>query len=195
MSVSKALRYQIFRRDGHVCQYCGGRPPDVALVVDHVVPAALGGPDTADNLTTACRDCNTGKSAVPPDAQTVEDVSDRQREFRAAMARLAQQDQDQREGRDLDWFLDEWNAEQFPRGFNEAPAPAGLPDNWMGSVRVWLERGLTHDDILFAVARAQDKFSGSGWRLPSWHDDKVFAYMAGICWRTLTEREDKVASL
>lgn len=41
------------------------------LTVDHVIPTALGGPDTPDNLTTACEGCNSGKSSVPADAPLV----------------------------------------------------------------------------------------------------------------------------
>ena len=63
MSVSRSLRFHILERDNHTCHYCGRRPPEVVLQVDHVVSIALGGSDTPDNLITACRDCNTGKGA------------------------------------------------------------------------------------------------------------------------------------
>lgn len=36
--VSKSLRFQILRRDGHRCHYCGNSPPDVKLAVDHILP-------------------------------------------------------------------------------------------------------------------------------------------------------------
>jgi hypothetical protein len=35
----------------------------VKLEVDHVIPAVDGGPDTAENLVTACYACNRGKAA------------------------------------------------------------------------------------------------------------------------------------
>jgi hypothetical protein len=59
--VSKRLRFEIFKRDGFVCQYCGRRPPDVVLEVDHIHPRAAGGTNDICNLVTACADCNRGK--------------------------------------------------------------------------------------------------------------------------------------
>lgn len=58
-----ALRIRILERDGYACVYCGRRPPEVVLEVDHVLPRVLGGRDEATNLVTACRDCNNGKRA------------------------------------------------------------------------------------------------------------------------------------
>jgi 5-methylcytosine-specific restriction endonuclease McrA len=62
VSVSKRLRYEVLRRDDHACRYCGHTAPDVPLTVDHVIPVALGGTDEPENLVTACKDCNAGKS-------------------------------------------------------------------------------------------------------------------------------------
>lgn len=64
-SVSKRIRFEVFKRDNFECQYCGRTPPAVTLECDHIFPIALGGTDEIDNLTTACMDCNRGKSAVP----------------------------------------------------------------------------------------------------------------------------------
>lgn len=36
MAVSKRTRFEVLRRDGHICQYCGEKAPDVTLHVDHV---------------------------------------------------------------------------------------------------------------------------------------------------------------
>lgn len=63
MSVSKKTRFEIFKRDGYTCQYCGRKPSDdVVLEVDHIHPRSEGGTDEEINLTTACFDCNRGKS-------------------------------------------------------------------------------------------------------------------------------------
>jgi len=61
-NVSAALRFEILSRDKFTCQYCGRKAPAVQLAVDHVVPFSKGGKCTRDNLTTACVECNTGKS-------------------------------------------------------------------------------------------------------------------------------------
>ena len=66
MAVSKRLRFEVFKRDAFVCQYCGRRPPDVILEVDHILPRCEGGTDDIGNLTTACLSCNQGKSGNPP---------------------------------------------------------------------------------------------------------------------------------
>lgn len=63
VGISKGLRFKIFHRDGFVCQYCGRRPPDVVLEIDHVRPRAHGGDNDELNLLTACDECNRGKSA------------------------------------------------------------------------------------------------------------------------------------
>lgn len=57
------LRIRILERDGFQCVYCGRRPPEVALEVDHVLARSRGGTDDATNLVTACRECNNGKRA------------------------------------------------------------------------------------------------------------------------------------
>src|SRR5215471_17714120 len=72
-STGKRLRFEVFKRDYFTCRYCGAQPPDVVLVVDHIVPVVAGGPSTLDNLITACEACNQGKSShtlgeVPPRA-------------------------------------------------------------------------------------------------------------------------------
>lgn len=61
--VSKKARFEVFKRDGFVCQYCGSTPPRVVLEVDHVNAVANGGGNDLDNLVTACFDCNRGKGA------------------------------------------------------------------------------------------------------------------------------------
>lgn len=65
MSISKPLRFEVFRRDSFTCQYCGAKPPDTVLEVDHVHPRSLGGPDALSNLKTACWNCNRGKAHIP----------------------------------------------------------------------------------------------------------------------------------
>lgn len=63
MAIGKSLRFEIFARDGFICQYCGQRPPDTVLEVDHIHPRSRGGTDDVINLVTSCYDCNRGKRA------------------------------------------------------------------------------------------------------------------------------------
>lgn len=61
--LSNKERFEIFRRDGFTCQYCGATPPRVELRVDHIDPVANGGKCEEGNLITACHTCNSGKAA------------------------------------------------------------------------------------------------------------------------------------
>ena len=63
VAISLKTRFEIFQRDHFTCRYCGGRSPDVALQIDHVIAVANGGRNTQENLVTACFSCNLGKSA------------------------------------------------------------------------------------------------------------------------------------
>ena len=58
-------RKNIIRRDGHRCQYCGSTAGQ--LTVDHIVPKALGGKDSWENLITACLPCNNKKGNRTPE--------------------------------------------------------------------------------------------------------------------------------
>jgi len=61
-SLSKKLRFEVFKRDEFKCQYCGATPPSAILQVDHINPVASGGTNDMDNLVTSCQPCNLGKS-------------------------------------------------------------------------------------------------------------------------------------
>lgn len=65
--VSKKLRFEVFKRDGFVCAYCGAAPPAVVLEVDHIDPVSKGGGNDINNLITSCFDCNRGKKHIPLD--------------------------------------------------------------------------------------------------------------------------------
>lgn len=55
-------RWKVLLRDNFQCQYCGRGAPNVELQVDHIFPSSKGGDNKMENLVTACRDCNLGKS-------------------------------------------------------------------------------------------------------------------------------------
>ncbi len=59
------LRDRVFRRDGFRCVYCGQVFPPDLLTLDHVQPRVRGGDQSAGNVVTACRACNTEKAAIP----------------------------------------------------------------------------------------------------------------------------------
>ena len=57
-------RINIFKRDGHACQYCGSK---LDLSIDHVQPRSRGGGSNWKNLTSACKPCNAKKGDSTPE--------------------------------------------------------------------------------------------------------------------------------
>ena len=54
-------KYNVFLRDGFVCQYCGDRVDKRTATLDHVLPVSHGGRTSWENCTTACSTCNSLK--------------------------------------------------------------------------------------------------------------------------------------
>lgn len=71
MSIGKRKRFEILKRDGFRCRYCGRTSATVELEVDHIKPRDKGGDDSPHNLATACKACNRGKHAVELDEITL----------------------------------------------------------------------------------------------------------------------------
>jgi|GEM_PF-2331190 len=59
--LSTDLRQEVFNREGYRCTYCGDE--NGPFHIDHIFPLALGGLDSSENLTVACRSCNLRKGA------------------------------------------------------------------------------------------------------------------------------------
>ncbi len=57
----------LFRRDAHICMYCGLRFATRELSRDHVRPFSQGGLDAWTNVVTACRRCNNQKASRTPE--------------------------------------------------------------------------------------------------------------------------------
>jgi 5-methylcytosine-specific restriction endonuclease McrA len=57
----------LFRRDAHLCMYCGSRLPASELSRDHVTPLSRGGRDCWSNVITACKRCNHHKAGRRPE--------------------------------------------------------------------------------------------------------------------------------
>lgn len=64
-TIPLTLRFQVLRRDDFRCTYCGRKPPEVILHIDHEAAFSSGGPTKIENLRTSCRECNLGKGATP----------------------------------------------------------------------------------------------------------------------------------
>lgn len=57
----------LFRRDWHVCAYCGDEHKNSHLTRDHITPKSQGGRDVWMNVVTCCKDCNQTKDNKTPE--------------------------------------------------------------------------------------------------------------------------------
>ena len=63
---------ELFRRDRHMCAYCGGEFSYFRLTRDHIRPMSRGGSDSWMNVVTACRHCNGHKRNRLPEESRME---------------------------------------------------------------------------------------------------------------------------
>lgn len=188
MAVGKRKRFEVFKRDGFACQYCGRTPPTVVLEADHIIPVADGGPDDMGNLVTACFDCNRGKSDVPlssvpkPLAQSMEEAATR-REQLEAYNRFLQNGravEDERiEVMGLRWY----DAIALPHEKGEYV----FGDARRTSVRTFLRRlplAEVEDAMELAMGRIRVQLGGN--------DEKRWRYFCGVCWNKIRAAEGQV---
>lgn len=170
-AISKKTRFDVFKRDGFACQYCGAHPPKVVLEVDHIHPVAAGGKNDIDNLITACFACNRGKSdrALTDVPQSLQDkaalVLEKEAQikgYQKAMNSRKQRIQDEAEA----------VCEVYER-FNDGYT---LNEQSMVTVRMFVEKLGVHD-VCNAMERAYSR-SRSG---------SEFKYFCGICWNMIRE--------
>jgi len=171
--LSKKLRFEIFKRDGFQCQYCGATPPAVVLHVDHIVPVAGGGENDPSNLVTSCEPCNLGKGARSLKAAP---------QSLASAAADAQEREDQLLGyqaimrRQLERV--ESNAWEVAEVFMESFGDDGFRLDWLASVKRFIrELGLL--ECLDAMDKATSYKNTQ---------HAAFKYFCGICWNKIRER-------
>jgi hypothetical protein len=181
MAITKRTRFEILRRDKHTCQYCGEKAPDVTLHIDHVVPVALGGDDKPGNLVAACRDCNSGKASIAPDAPIVQGLSEQ-----AAAYVLGMQDKMTRFRSDvesLDDYVDEFNEtwDSWGYGPDDDRKKIAKPADYEMTLFRWKQMGIPTRvyDLAIPVAMTNTKVK---------REDK-FSYMCGIVWNMINQRE------
>jgi hypothetical protein len=169
--LSKKLRFDVFKRDGFCCQYCGAHPSEtVVLEVDHVIPVAEGGKNDIDNLVTACFDCNRGKgagllSSVPESlAEKANIAAEREAQIRGyyEILEAIKQRRDDELWSIADIFMERYADESILR-------------TRLASIQAFLER-LSYYEVQEAMEIATRKMYNKG---------PAFSYFCGICWRKI----------
>lgn len=184
VGISNRLRYEVLRRDDYTCRYCGAKPPEVKITVDHVVPVALGGSDDPTNLAAACAACNGGKTSSSPDAPVVTEVSDDAIRWSRAMSEAAGRMQADHAAQQAvyDQFEDWWAGWNY--GFRKVPLPR--PNDWRSSVDGFLAAGLPLDVLKWCIDKA-----GASKAAP----DATWRYMCGIAWKKVTELQESAKTI
>jgi hypothetical protein len=171
-STGKKRRFELFKRDGFICQYCGTHPPGVVLVLDHIVPVAAGGTDDDDNLVTACEPCNQGKAArsLSQAPQSLADkaaaVAEREEQLRGFHEIM--------EDRRRRIEADSWTVADI---FIDHFAKDGIRKDFLQSIRHFNEK-LGVYEVMEAMEIAVSRVR---------YESQCFKYFCGICWKKIRE--------
>lgn len=176
--ISRRLRFEILRRDGHQCRYCGAGADEAKLTVDHVIPVALGGTNDPSNLVAACKDCNAGKTSTSPDEHVVADADDRAVAWARALELAAERrraDIHQAQAV-VDAFDTAWCS--WTDGYSQA---VDRDPRWRTSIDTFVAAGLNLDDLVHFVDVAM--------RSKASHNSK-WRYFCGCCWKEVNRRQE-----
>lgn len=172
-TISKKLRFEVFKRDGFSCQYCGATPPSIVLEPDHINPVCNGGGNEIDNLVTSCFDCNRGKSGnlltSIPKSLKEKSIEVAERELQIAGYREVMQASLDRIESDL-WEVADtlyYNASEI-----------GLRRDWCSSIRMFNSKLDLHV-VVEAAEIACSKYPHN--------KSSKFAYFCGICWNRIRD--------
>ena len=177
--LSKKTRFEVFKRDGFTCAYCGRTPPNVILHCDHIIAAANGGGDDIDNLITSCSCCNLGKgarelTAIPKTVSEKTEILKEREEQIVAFNKLAQEKQERIE--ESAWLI----ADGFNRHW--ADDEGKFNRKWFSSL-MHFSNYLSLDELLDSASIATQKFPHAKTR--------CFKYFCGICWRKIRGPKDE----
>lgn len=174
VAVSKRLRFEVFKRDGFVCQYCGSHPPDAILECDHIIPVCEGGSSDIENLIASCFACNRGKadvslSVIPKSlSDRAEEVKEREEQL-AGYREVMQARADRIEE-------DMW---RIADALITNASVDGMRRDHLQSIKRFNERLPIHE-VLDAVEIARAKF-------PYRNKQNLFSYFCGVCWNKVRE--------
>jgi 5-methylcytosine-specific restriction endonuclease McrA len=188
--IPKRKRFEVFKRDGFQCVYCGAKPPGVALHVDHVEPVVKGGTNETSNLVTACAGCNLGKGAIKLTENGVAALKTRQLAY-------------QREIAEVDEAYNDWVGERrriHKARVNECSAywaeetGVYMTGDMLQSLSRFLD-SMMPQEVMGAMDIAARKFpvhidpawspKGQKYRKAVCQLDSRFRYFCGICWKLI----------
>lgn len=179
-SLSKKVRFEVFKRDHFTCQYCGAMAPDVILEIDHIKPVAEGGSDDLLNLITSCRDCNRGKGKVRLSDNT--ELKKQQEQLKELAERREQSE-----------MMIRWRTELL----ETINKQVDYIDKYIGGITGWsltdagtakirkLIRSFSFNEVATAVEIAFDSYwDGSE---DSWH--RAYNKIGGICYNRRMQKD------
>jgi len=177
-TISKKLRFEVFKRDSFTCQYCGAKAPDVILEVDHIKPVAKEGSSDILNLITACKACNSGKS-------------DRELSDNSVVEKQRKQLSDLQERKEqiemmIDWQrelakLDDYAVEQLANFWAELVPPYMLNENGKRSLEKLLKK-FSHEQVMEAMRISVKQYIQYLNEKPTQESiEKAWDKVSGIC--------------
>jgi hypothetical protein len=177
-SLSKKIRFEVFKRDGFTCAYCGKTPPEVILEIDHIDPISKGGKDNINNLITACFDCNRGKGDIklnlisPGMIENFEILKlkeEQLKEYKKLTAEIKR-----RINKDIK-KIENIFIKHFPQ--------YGFSDSFRVSIKIFL-KSFTVDQLCDNMQISCSKFYNEE------NCDILLRYFCGICWNQIREKKN-----
>ncbi|MDD5571926.1 MAG: HNH endonuclease [Bacteroidales bacterium] len=171
-SITKKVRFEIFKRDNFTCCYCGRKPPDVMLEVDHIIPVAQNGNNDINNLLTSCFNCNRGKGKNElnqmPNAlqENIDILKEKQKQY------LQYKKYIEKLHKESESDIEEIGLYFFKLFKKENTIFAG---NWKGSIKMFLQT-FNKYEIIDAIDIAYSRIS----RKYTIKENDVFVYMCGV---------------
>jgi hypothetical protein len=178
-SLSKKLRFDLFKRDSFQCVYCGNRPPNVLLEIDHIIPHSKGGKDKIENLVTSCFDCNRGKSnrelTEVPNAISSEISQEKLIQYKTYIKYVKELQKIKTEELELVCAI----FEKYNTGYTPS-------DNFRNTITQFLEKiGLEKTCYAMEVSCTKNYTS-----FKYNHNNNIFKYFCGICWNIFKEKSN-----
>lgn len=180
-TLSKKIRFEVFKRDNFTCQYCGKTPPSITLEIDHINPKSRKGNDDINNLVTSCFDCNRGKKNIP--LKTVPSS------LRDNIDVLKEKEMQLKEYNSFIQKIEKRllrNAKKINEIYTNRYPDRELADHFINhTVKIFLKKLPLHE-VKEAMSYACS--------LPYLNKDSTPKYFCGICWNKIKKNEDPLYS-